>query len=273
MKQSLKIAISCLFGLIILNFLWFNGGIRKKDSVQVENLFTNEIEKNGLHFADEWEHTGGLLVNTREYQLKLNSEDWKDRYKTLDDFIRKISSLSEGLILLDKHYSQENVREQIYIDKTDRCGRTESIRIRNYVSGYQKGTSTIDLKYVSQNSKENILSKNITVKDEFKETSIFKLEQDVHPCKSNKWSKELRITDIPFQPIFQYCYQIKNIFPFLWNYSETLDLEVKMRNPEYWWQFSQHGRLYDGSKWKSAFTLKYNSINDAINSYVEPLPR
>ena len=225
-------------------------------------------------YADEWEHSRGETVFTREYQIKLNSTQWKNRKNQLNFVVKTINEYADGLFYISQNKGEENVREQIYIDKTSNCGHKETIRIRNYLWGFQKNKSTIDNKYVSQEGLDLLHPINLFAPKKLNKTSIMKIEQDVHPCKDDKWSKELRLTDVPFQPYFNFCKEIKEYFPYLWiDFDEFGDNTVKMRKPEFWWQFSNHGFLIDGTKWKSAFTLKYSSYDDAVHGITEPLPR
>ena len=82
------------------------------------------------------------------------------------------------------------------------------------------------------------------------------------------------MTDVPFDLRFEKCFQLKEYFPETWNHTpELMNETVSMKNPEIWWQFEQHGRLKDNTKWKSAITLKYKTIEEAISGSTEPLPR
>jgi len=233
-----------------------------------------QIEKEQKQQADQWEQTAGELVHTREYQLKLLSREWSNRFDQLNYMILRINKHADSLFELSVLNSTENVREQIYIDKTSSCGHRETIRIRNYVWGDQAQTSTIDNKLVSPEGVDLLDAFDLRPPESLKKTSIRKLEQDVHPCKSDKWSLELRLTDIPFQPVLSTCRDVQQYFPYLWiSFGDKLESAVKMRKPEWWWQLSQHGKMADGTKWKSAFTLKYPSKDSAIGGVEEPLPR
>jgi hypothetical protein len=96
---------------------------------------------------------------------------------------------------------------------------------------------------------------------------------DIHPCKSDKWSKETRVTDVEFAPLIRTCGDVRQYLDLWDNFPNKYNEPVKMRNPEWWWQLSQHGRLSDGTKWKSAFTLRYSSLRHAIFSTEAPSPR
>lgn len=227
-------------------------------------------EDDQVHLADEWEQTGGQLVHTQEYQLKLFQAEWRNRTARLETFLSTISSYSKPWFTLSRQASKENIREQIFVDHTKRCGERYSFRIRNYIWGDDIGTSTIDVKVVSNNEGIELVetATNLDPSPAVRASSILKLEKDVHPCKADKWSKETRITDVVFRPQVSTCQDLSDFFPDLWkDYPHLQNQEVSMREPEWWWQLSQHGRFSDGTKWKSAFTLRYDSLEEAKVGY------
>jgi hypothetical protein len=180
-------------GLVVVGFLvinlmvvsWFLLG--KDDAKQPIVLTASENLKiveartaYGTHkrydYTDEWEISGPQPVETREYQLKLNSEEWLDRDAHLSDFINTFNNIS-SFIKLSLEESQENAREQIYIDRTENCGKVHTIRIRNYMWGFQAGFSSIDVKTVSQQGIESVIDKSMSPMKNKAATSIQKLEK------------------------------------------------------------------------------------------------
>ena len=79
----------------------------------------------GGPFADEWEHTSGVMVHTKEYQVKLRSFDWEDRKAQAKRFLHKMKELSEGMFPFSWSASQEDVREQYHLGKISNCGRKQ----------------------------------------------------------------------------------------------------------------------------------------------------
>ena len=245
----------------------------------------------GGPFADEWEHTRGVMVHTKEYQVKLRSFDWEDRKAQAKRFLHKMKELSEGMFPFSWSASQEDVREQYHLGKISNCGRKHALRLRRYVWGHQLNTSSLDCKMSSREGRDSVFQQKIGTSETHLATSIHKFEQgctaqnsamrthsllssDIHPCRPVKWSQEFRVTDVPFDKKLCTCKDLLEYFPELWNgKTEDEEAPVSQGTPEIWWQLEQHGRLADKTMWKSAVTLKYNSIAEAIAGVTEPLPR
>ena len=180
--------------VIFVNYLLFTGWEAervealpsiKTDTVKLLGSVQSHISKNAwgqdikVKYADEWEHSNGAIVHAQEYQLKLDSRLWTYRDQYLNEFLKTLNDLAEGLFRFSLFDSVENVRTQSYVDDTTGCGKKKSVRIRNYIWGFQSGFSTVDIKSISQEGIESVIDEALDPNPSLLATSIQKLEKGI----------------------------------------------------------------------------------------------
>jgi len=253
---------------------------RKEKETNIVSTSTSSIKDFPMpkySTKDPFEISNERVFASKEYQLEFNPRDWIDREEGLRRYMEKIN-LFYGL-----NITRDNGLESVRIESnyvSAECGRGRVVRVRDYVWGHLANESTVDIKVVSQEGKEGI---DRRIKDfdptspsvKYTKGAIQKLEQDMHPCKDFKWSRETRITNIPFLFTPKTCSDVVDIWPnaFTPNYipeSKASRPVIKDKLIKSWWVLTHSGRFPNGNKFKSAFTLAYTSTAAAIAGKSKP---
>lgn len=226
---------------------------------------------------DLFESSDGRIFESKEYQLELNSSQWENRDLGVKMYLERINQFL-GLNLTREN-GQESVRVEAHYG-TGECGRGRPVRVRDYVWGHLANETTVDMKMISTNGKEGVLKRiesfDPTIPSpKYSRGAIQKLEQDMHPCKDFKWSRETRITNVPFRFFPANCASVAEIWPdaFRPKYDPNVHATMRVYKEKLvkiWWTLTHSGRLPSGNKFKSAFTLNYNTENSAIYGTTKP---
>lgn len=259
------------------------------------------LEASGAVVADAWEASGGEVVTTKEFQLKLNAREWSDRRTAVASFLSALGRLTPfggeewGESDSERGSDRESewgegeresggvvagggVRLQEHFD-TAQCGADRSLRMRRYTRGEGAGGATLDVKVVSQHGLRRLLGADfLDVAPALAAAAVQKTEQDVHPCKADKWSREARVLGLAAAAPPLSCAAALRYFPALWPEGEGEgegEAALPVRRREWWWSRAAAGRLPPplGLRWRAAFTLKYASEAEACAGATPPAPR
>ena len=198
------------------------------------------------------------LEMTMEFQIVLRTGDWADRNRELNNFFSYFQEIS-GYPFLDDQI-MENYRVQNYFHP-DNCSTSWNVdfRLRSYYYGPWTGSSTLDAKISSISYDEGLIAP-MEPSDDQLEDSFQKLEHDIHTC-NDKFSRETRVQDIPYQPTYNKCGDIHALFPYLWSDSSNNKF-LNESDPEYWYTGIYSGIFDNGLTFKSDVTLEYTSQED-----------
>ena len=214
------------------------------------------------------DHDNEVIHTTTEFQIKLpNLSEWKSRESEMKKWMETFEEASSYFSLEDS-IPASNIRGQYYVDTdgSDRCGINHEIRVREYISGSQEGATTVDIK---GNKKIEFLARRLPFwpAPEYVDQSSQKCEKDVH-AHDHKYSRETRITmDSPVT--FETCLDVAKLFPYAYDVKMNVamhDLKVSSSR-DYWMVQEFAGYLDNDTKYKVAFTLKYDSLKDAQNDH------
>ena len=210
---------------------------------------------------------------TTEYQITIPVDvlsGWKSRQTEMNNWMKYFEKNSKYFHLIDAEINS-GTRYQYYIDTKGkaRCNSNNQIRVRDYVDGYMAGKTTVDIK---GNAKFEYFANEYNFKPNplYASNSSQKLERDEHGC-DHKYSRESRITfDEPLQ--FETCLDVVKLFPYAYESltAPTLMNKVTIEDPRVWFEQEYKGLLDSGTMYKVAFTLKYRSIDEALNETASP---
>ena len=93
---------------------------------------------------------------------------------------------------------------------------------------------------------------------------------DVHVCVA-KLNRKLKLKQVPFGTELN-CERCKEFFPNTFYDTEAFeDAPLEVKNDRYFWVFEQNGYLFDEStRFKTSFTLSYDSYESALNGDKKP---
>ena len=210
---------------------------------------------------------------TTEYQITIPVDvlaNWKSRQTEMENWMKYFEKNSKYFHLA---YSEVNygTRFQYYIATKGkaRCNSNYEIRVRDFVDGYMAGKTTVDIK---GNSKFEYFANQYNFKPSpnFASNSSQKLERDEHGC-DHKYSRETRIY-LEEQRQFYTCLDVVELFPYAYTSltAPTLMNNVTKEDPRVWFEQEYSGTLDTETMYKAAFTLKYRSLDEALDESAPP---
>ena len=219
---------------------------------------------------EEPDPNGEFVRNSSEYQITYaNIDDWIDRDAMVESYLEVCNRSPLLDISMDDGKFSARIQYKLITSGETRCYNNREIRVRDYISGYNEGTSYVDIKSSSTN-----LSKACDVPfwpaDEYLDDSRQKCETDIHQCK-NKFSRETRIFFDEAQELVT-CRDLLHLYP--WAFDELPEdkqlNEVDVDEDGSWWIASFKGMM-DDTNYEMSFTLKYETSEDAISGDIAPI--
>jgi len=209
------------------------------------------------------------VLKTTEFQMKLVSfKNAETREEGMEKWMRYFAKKSKYFSFDSSVTVKSKTRKQYYLDSKGekKCGPDYEIRVEEYVGGDINGTSTIDIK---DNSQKESTARNMPFwpSSKYINNSKQKCERDEHEC-SHKYSRETRLYMDEWKE-WSTCRDLVEMFP--WAYKDLtakqLDYKVKPGDMKYWFIQEYEGYLDDDTRFKAAFTMKYHSLDEAMNDH------
>ena len=230
-----------------------------------------------LYFIDkpfvvpkEPDPNGEFIRNTSEYQIDYeNITAWNNRDEMVEAYLEVCNRSPLLDISMDDGQFSARIQYKLITSGETRCYNNREIRVREYISGYNEGTSYVDIKNNSEDRSE-ACDVPLWPADEYLDDSRQKCETDIHQCK-NKFSRETRIFfDEPQE--FITCRDLLHLYP--WAFDELPEdkqrNEVDVDEDGSWWIASFKGMM-DDTNYEMSFTLRYDKDEDAISGDVAPI--
>jgi hypothetical protein len=217
---------------------------------------------------------GPPMKTTTEYQITLDVKPWDHRQAEFIDWINAINQYSSYLDL-----SPENVNASVRLEYdlevkgNDHCYDSAQVRVRDYVYGYYNGGTTVDSK--GNNKDETIAcSMDLGPSEEYADSCSRKCEHDRHVCPtSDKYSQETRIFFPDTQPALATCADVLALFPGIFPSlpADKQSNPVSTPSAMPWWLGSYIGTFDEDTNYEISFTLRYSSVDLAINGTTTPI--
>eukprot|EP01095_Lingulamoeba_sp_RSL-Kostka_P008213 TRINITY_DN2708_c4_g1_i2.p1 TRINITY_DN2708_c4_g1~~TRINITY_DN2708_c4_g1_i2.p1 ORF type:complete len:396 (-),score=98.72 TRINITY_DN2708_c4_g1_i2:237-1424(-) len=255
-----------------------------EDDIFSEFFQSNAVSKSHHIFSY------GDIYSSREYQIRLSPSKFKNKRRSdvVKEYVNSINEFAgESLLTHDK--SEENIRKERILLKPV-CPKAEFARERKYVVGPKKGDTSIDIKYrtnilTKEDNLDDILYKlNISPlhpNDFYANTTLQKIEQDFHPCKSRLsretriWVNEIIEGNKDNNWLLQECRDIVHFFPYAFDdllpfTEKELNKKVIPKNTliSTTWSLAHFTEISD-CMMKTEFTIDYGSVPDAIDELGE----
>lgn len=206
--------------------------------------------------------TQRALLESNEYQIRLNGNRFIDRMQGVEEFQQII-----GQFIAPYISSLEEPVEMMWYElqyEKHGCGADyDELRVRSYITGKHSNTATSsvnrDVK-TKVEAVETMMYPNADYLDHFE----MKLEQDIHVCRS-KFNRKVKLKGLPYGTEFT-CESLKYFYPTVF-YDTTLveDNPLELHSNKTWWNYSQEGYLFGNTtKFKTSFNIGYEPGEEAF---------
>lgn len=267
-KHSIsKLNLAIVFGLCLLFIIIIIFGVGLVLSVSIPVCLSESSSGSDNDEIEYGDHSAELIVTTTEFQITLENlgdSEWDDRASMMKTWMQYFEKSSD-YFTLEESTMQNQSKNQFYVDIDD-CGSSHLIRVRNIVDGYMENLSTIDIKGNSQ-SESKAAALPFWPAPKYLGNSTQKCERDEHVC-DHKYSRETRVT-LDYFKSFEYCVDIVELFPYAFGNlpATSLVIPIAPGKEEAWFEQLYTGYLDGNTRYKVAFTIKYDNIDDAIDNH------